>query len=195
MPKCLVGKLILVSMLSAVNAAHAAPATDLHVNSSPGVGAGIVGTAIEVAEQFTVPVGQTWRVTGVEMDGFASPGPLHTVRFYSGGGGAPGFTVCERTNAEAIGQFVSSISRIVDPELRLANPCEPGAGTYFVGVRMGRGLQRSWCLLGADGYPSGRFRNLRRTGCPVPERFRVTDFRCSSMLRQASPPGWCLHRQ
>jgi len=126
--------LVFLVLSVVANAVVAAPATDLHVNESPGVGAGFNGNVLEIAEQFTIPSGQTWRVTGVKVDGFADPGPFYTVRFFTNSGGFPGATVCQRTNAEAIGEFVASVSSIRDPELRLDNPCVLSAGGYFVSV-------------------------------------------------------------
>lgn len=113
---------------------QAAPATDLTTNISPGLPSGINGTVIEIAERFTIPSGQVWRITGITTDGFADPGPNYSVTFYSNTGGSPGTVQCQRTDAEPLGEFASSVSRYRNPELRMINPCLLGAGSYFVGL-------------------------------------------------------------
>jgi hypothetical protein len=158
------GLLAIVLVLAVVFASPpgvAAPATDLLSNTSPGTGAGVNASTFEVAERFTVPAGQTWRVTGVNTDGFANPGKRHTVTFYASQGGLPGVTICQRTNAEAIGTFVASVSRVQDPELRLENPCVLGAGDYYVGLQatssLGGSMQinTSATLIGAQSVIRG----------------------------------------
>ena len=164
MSGCIRRGLILIALLVKVNVVLAAPATDLHINENSGVGAGINGSLFEFAEQLTIPAGQTWRVTGVKVGGFASPGPFYTVRFFTNSSGSPSTTECERFDAEAIGELVPSISRVRDPVLRLDNPCVLSAGGYFVGVTStsgttgGMSVNTSTTLIGSESL-------IRGSGC------------------------------
>lgn len=139
----------------------AVPAGNLFVNESTDFGAGFNAAALELAEQFSIPAGQTWRVTGVTTKGFATPGKRHTVTFYANQGGVPGVTVCQRSDAEAIGLFVASISQIDDPELRLGTPCVLSAGAYFVGMKTTAGaggsmqINTGTTLLGSESLIRG----------------------------------------
>ena len=151
--------LLLTLLLSPV--AAAAPAVNLFVNETINFGAGFNGSVLEVAEQFNIPAGQTWRVTGVSTNGFATAGRLHTVTFYANQGGFPGATVCQRTDAEAIGEWVPNVSRVRTPELRLNTPCVLGAGGYFVGLTATAGaggslqINTSNTLLGSESLIRG----------------------------------------
>ena len=119
--------------------AASAPATDLLVNESTGTSSGFNGAVVEIADQFAVPAGQTWRVSGIGMLGFASPGRQYTVRFYANQNGFPGAIVCQTADAEAIGEFVASVAQVRNPELRLDSACVLGVGEYFVGLQTSSG--------------------------------------------------------
>jgi hypothetical protein len=125
---------LLLAFVPAGNAL-AAPVANLYVHPSGGAGSGFNGNVFEFADEFTVPAGQTWRVTGVINDGFATPGPNYTVTFYANSGGAPGVSLCSRTTVFPVGPVVSQTFGVQNPDLRLPTPCVLAAGNYFFAFR------------------------------------------------------------
>lgn len=126
-------------LLAIAGPAVAAPVGDLYVHPAGGAGAGTTASLFEMADEFVVPIGQTWRITGVVSDGFYSPGPNYVISFLTNAQGTPGTVVCSRSSAFPIGNFVESIGRVENPEFRLPEACVLSAGTYFFAQRTGPG--------------------------------------------------------
>jgi subtilisin-like proprotein convertase family protein len=85
----------------------------------------------EGADDFVVPAGQFWQVTGVHVTGvyFNGPGPAPSahVRFYADAAGLPGAPVCSYLDlvpTDTAGVF----------DLALPAPCSLSPGTYWVSV-------------------------------------------------------------
>jgi hypothetical protein len=89
----------------------------------------------QAADDFVVPTGQSWSITGVDVDGYYTngPGPAASVHVYfyaNGAGNLPGTLVASRlsnpyASGPAAGDFVITLSSPV-----LLNP-----GTYWVSVQ------------------------------------------------------------
>lgn len=126
---------LLAATLLLAGHALAAPVGNLYVHPAGGAGAGFNGNVFEFADEFTVPAGQAWRITGVINDGFAVAGPNYTVTFYANAAGNPGASVCSRTTAFPLGVFIPSIGQYQNPEFRLPSACVLGQGNYFFAFR------------------------------------------------------------
>lgn len=126
-------RLVLLLLLS--TPVIAAPVVNLYVHPAGGTGAGYTGEIFELADEFSVPAGQTWRITGVVNDGYAVPGPNYTVSFYQNSGGIPGAQVCTKPNSVPVGTFIESIGQIGSPEYRMPSVCVLGSGDYYFGFK------------------------------------------------------------
>ncbi len=126
-------------MAVAVASATAAPVVDLYVQNQGNLpdGFGVFNDG-EYADEFTVPAGQTWTVTGVRTPvGFAKDGPYYRVSFYFNAGGLPGTVACQRSAVQPMGSPTSFPSvGIHTPEYRPVAPCVLGPGSYFFGLRL-----------------------------------------------------------
>ena len=94
------------------------------------------------ADDFTVPTGETWTVTQVDVTGSyfngAGPAMWFNVFFYADAGGAPGALVSSQTNLAFTGDPSAAIP--------LTTPVELTEGTYWVSVqaRMDFGVGGQW---------------------------------------------------
>ncbi|MEO8286250.1 MAG: S-layer homology domain-containing protein [Chloroflexota bacterium] len=84
----------------------------------------------QAADDFVVPAGQTWTVTGVDVSGqYSAAGPAvgYNVYFYNNAGTLPGAVVATRLSQAYTGG--------ADPVITLATPVVLSAGTYWVSVQ------------------------------------------------------------
>jgi subtilisin-like proprotein convertase family protein len=97
------------------------------------------------ADDFVVPAGVNWSITGVHVAGVyfngAGPAPTVHVHFYADAAGLPGGSVCDYldvTPTDTTGTF----------DIALPSPCVLGGGTYWVSViahmDFGAGGQWGW---------------------------------------------------
>ena len=117
------------------SAALAAPVGSLYVHQNSGSQGGYSGNSWELADDFVIPVGETWRITGVRFNGVATPNDNYTISFYgnASGPGEPGGLLCTR-QAPARSTDVQ-FGWYYNPEYRLSAPCVLAAGTYWVSLR------------------------------------------------------------
>lgn len=86
----------------------------------------------QAADDFAIPVGQTWSIEGVDVDGEYNGGPAASfhVFFYANAGTLPGTLLCSRlANPFTVGPSAG------DAVITLTTPCVLPAGTYWVSVQ------------------------------------------------------------
>src|SRR6266540_3529690 len=87
----------------------------------------------QLADDFVVPVGQTWRITGVDVDGeYSTSGPPASMNvfFYRNGGGLPGTVFATR-----LANSFSGGTNPGDFVITLTSPVTFSPGTYWISVQ------------------------------------------------------------
>jgi PASTA domain len=151
------------------------------------------------ADDFVVPVGQTWNIQGIDVDGEYNGGPAASfnVRFYANGASLPGALVTER-----LAQSFTGVDG--DATIALAAAVPLAAGTYWVSVQARQDFDpagqwywhnrtvlsnatAAWQNPG-NGFGSGCLTWNRKASCIATQAYPDQVYRLNGTTPQPPPP-------
>src|SRR5262245_27312435 len=112
-------------LLAVVATAGATPVQDIYVHPNAMTWTAFSSTQRRVADDFFVPAGETWTITGVVIPGTAVAGVNYFLGVQTDAGGAPGSSVC-------FGEATARAAQ--DPEFRFTFPCAVGQGRHWLSI-------------------------------------------------------------